>query len=45
MEIASYSQMNLLNNEKGSINKKLTWKHWCFDKDFDRDNPDPAKKK
>lgn len=37
-EIIVYSQMNLLNNEKGGINQKLTWKHWCFDEDFKREN-------
>lgn len=39
MEIASYSQLNLLNDERGPIEKKMSWKHWCFDKEFKKDNP------
>lgn len=39
MEIIVYSQMNLPNGEKGGISRKLSWKHWCFDEDYKRDNP------
>jgi hypothetical protein len=45
MEIIVYSQSNLLNGEKGGISRKLTWKHWCFDEDYNKENPKPAKKK
>lgn len=38
-EIIVYSQPNLPNNEKGGIQRKLSWNHWCFDEDFKRDNP------
>lgn len=40
MEIIVYSQMNLPNGEKGGITKKLTWRHWCYDEDYKRDNPE-----
>lgn len=39
MEIIVYSQPNLPDGEKGGISRKLSWKHWCFDEDFKRDNP------
>lgn len=38
-EIIVYSQPNLPNDEKGGISRKLSWKHWCFDEDYKRDNP------
>jgi predicted DCC family thiol-disulfide oxidoreductase YuxK/uncharacterized membrane protein YphA (DoxX/SURF4 family) len=37
-EIIVYSQQNLPNGEKGGISRKLSWKHWCFDKDYQTDN-------
>lgn len=37
MEIISYSQMNLPNGDKGGIETKLRWKHWCFDEDYKRE--------
>jgi hypothetical protein len=37
MEINSYSQLNLPNGDRGGIERKLTWKHWCFDEDFKRE--------
>jgi predicted DCC family thiol-disulfide oxidoreductase YuxK/uncharacterized membrane protein YphA (DoxX/SURF4 family) len=39
MEIIVYSQPNLINGKKGSISRKLSWKHWCFDRDYEKDNP------
>jgi hypothetical protein len=39
LEIKVFSQENLLDGTKGSINKKLSWTHWCFKEDFKRDNP------
>lgn len=38
-EIIVYSQPNLPNDEKGGISRKLSWKHWCFDEDYKRENP------
>jgi hypothetical protein len=38
-EIIVYSQQNLPNGDKSGISRKLSWKHWCFDKDFKIDNP------
>lgn len=37
-EIIVYSQPNLPTGEKGGINRKLSWKHWCFDEDFKKEN-------
>ena len=42
MEIIVYSQLNLPTGDKGGISRKLSWKHWCFDEDFNRDNPKKA---
>ncbi len=39
MEIIVYSQPNLLDGNRGGIIRKLSWKHWCFDEDYKRDNP------
>jgi predicted DCC family thiol-disulfide oxidoreductase YuxK len=39
MEIVVYSQPNLPDGEKGGVSRKLSWKHWCFDEDYKRDNP------
>jgi hypothetical protein len=39
LEIIVYSQLNLPNGEKGGISRKLSWRHWCFDDDYKRDNP------
>jgi predicted DCC family thiol-disulfide oxidoreductase YuxK len=39
LEIVVYSQPNLPDGEKGSISRKLSWKHWCFDEDYKFDNP------
>lgn len=38
MEIVVYSQPNLPDGEKGGISRKLSWRHWCFDEDYKRDN-------
>ena len=38
-EIIVYSQINLPDDQKGGISRKLSWKHWCFDEDYKRDNP------
>lgn len=37
-EIIVYTQLNLPNDEKGGIGRKLSWKHWCFDEDFKKEN-------
>lgn len=39
LEIIVYSQPNLPDGEKGGISRKLSWRHWCFDEDYKRDNP------
>jgi hypothetical protein len=39
LEIIVFSQINLPNGGKGGITRKLSWKHWCFDEDYKRDNP------
>lgn len=39
LEIIVYSQPNLPNNERGGISRKLSWKHWCFDEDYKKENP------
>lgn len=38
LEIIVYSQLNLPNDQKGGITKALTWKHWCFDSDYKKEN-------
>jgi predicted DCC family thiol-disulfide oxidoreductase YuxK len=42
-EIIVYSQHNLAGGDKGGISRKLSWRHWCFDEDYRRDNPDKVK--
>lgn len=39
MEIIVFSQPNLPDGGKAGISRKLSWKHWCFDEDYKRDNP------
>lgn len=39
MEIIVFSQQNLLDGDKGGISRKLSWRHWCYDEDYKRDNP------
>jgi predicted DCC family thiol-disulfide oxidoreductase YuxK/uncharacterized membrane protein YphA (DoxX/SURF4 family) len=39
MEIIVYSQLNLPDGDKGGITRKLSWRHWCFDEDYKKDNP------
>jgi hypothetical protein len=41
-EIIVYSQHNLPDGDKGGISRKLSWRHWCFDEDYRRDNPDKS---
>lgn len=38
-EIIVYSQPNLADGSKGGISRRLSWKHWCFDEDYKRENP------
>lgn len=38
LDIVTYSQMNLPNGDRGGVEKKLSWKHWCFDEDFRRES-------
>jgi hypothetical protein len=42
-EIIVYSQPNLPNGDKGGVSRKLSWRHWCFDEDYRKDNPDKAR--
>lgn len=42
MEIIVFSQVNLPDGDRGGITRKLSWKHWCFDEDYKRDNPGKA---
>jgi predicted DCC family thiol-disulfide oxidoreductase YuxK/uncharacterized membrane protein YphA (DoxX/SURF4 family) len=37
-EIIVYSQTNFIDGATGPINRKLSWKHWCFDEDYRREN-------
>ncbi|WP_408096412.1 DCC1-like thiol-disulfide oxidoreductase family protein [Peredibacter sp. HCB2-198] len=37
-EIIVFSQPNLPDGGKGAISRKLSWRHWCFDEDYKRDN-------
>lgn len=39
MEIIVFTQLNLPDGGKGAIGRKLSWRHWCFDEDYNRDNP------
>ncbi len=43
MEIIVFSQQNLPEGDKGGIERKISWNHWCFDEDFKRDNPRSSK--
>jgi hypothetical protein len=43
-EIIVYSQGNLPDGQKGGINRKLSWKHWCFDEDYKKDNKAASEK-
>lgn len=38
MDVIVYSQMNLPDGSKGPINRKHSWKHWCFQEDYDREH-------
>jgi predicted DCC family thiol-disulfide oxidoreductase YuxK len=38
-EIIVFSQLNLPNGDRGGISRQLSWKHWCFDEDYKRENP------
>jgi predicted DCC family thiol-disulfide oxidoreductase YuxK len=40
-EIIVYSQPNLADGGKGGINRKLSWRHWCFAEDYKREAKDP----
>lgn len=37
-EIIVYSQPNLPDGGKGGVSRKLSWKHWCFDEDYKKEN-------
>ncbi len=39
LEVIVYSQPNLPDGDKGGITRKLSWKHWCYDEDYKRENP------
>jgi predicted DCC family thiol-disulfide oxidoreductase YuxK len=38
LEIIVFSQGNLPDGSKGGISRKLSWRHWCFDEDYKKDN-------
>lgn len=38
LQINVYSQINLPDGDKGGINQKLSWKHWCFEEDYKKEN-------
>lgn len=37
-EIIVYSQPNLIDGGEGAISRKHSWKHWCFDSDYEQEN-------
>lgn len=37
-EIIVFSQPTLPNGQKGGISRKLSWKHWCYNEDYRREN-------
>lgn len=39
LEIIAFSQQNLINGDKSGITRKHSWRHWCFDKDYELENP------
>ena len=39
LEVNVFSRLNLGNGERGEILKKSSWRHWCFDEDYKRENP------
>jgi len=39
MEIIIYSQVNLPDGLKAGVERKMSWNHWCFEKDLKKDNP------
>lgn len=38
-EIIVYSQLNLPDGGKGGINRKMSWRHWCYDEEYKKENP------
>jgi hypothetical protein len=38
LEIVVYSQPNLPDGTKGGVSRKISWKHWCFDNDFEAES-------
>ncbi len=40
-EIIVYSQTTLPDGDKSGINRKLSWKHWCFTEDYNREAKGP----
>jgi hypothetical protein len=40
-EIIVYSQTILPNGDKSGINRKLSWRHWCFSEDYNREAKAP----
>jgi predicted DCC family thiol-disulfide oxidoreductase YuxK len=40
-EIVVYSQPNLSNGHKGGVSRKISWKHWCFDSDYQAESKKP----
>ena len=39
LDVKVFSRLNLVNGDRGEIVKKSSWRHWCFDEDYKRDNP------
>lgn len=39
VQVKVFSQLNFLDYVRGEIKEKHSWRHWCFDEDYRRDNP------
>ena len=39
LEVNVFSRLNLVNGDRGEILKKSSWRHWCFDEDYKKENP------
>ncbi len=44
LEVIAYSQPNLENGDRGGISRSMSWRHWCFDEDYKKDNAKPSQK-
>jgi hypothetical protein len=39
LDVKVFTQLNLLDYQRGEIREKHSWRHWCFDEDYRKDNP------